>query len=154
MRILLAAALQALGTSGEPTLEERLAALRAVAASVHQRHQSERNPVRYALRYIADTIWPPHRAVFMVRAWSEAPRRAEALVRRHRPGARFVLMGHTHRPGVWRTGTGPVIVNTGTFCPPFGSLAVDLTPGQLKVRRIERQGGEFRAGATVAEFSL
>ena len=49
---------------------------------------------------------------------------------------------------------GVTVINTGAFCPPGGSYAVDLAAGKLTVRDIVRRGGEFRVGGIVAEFPL
>ncbi len=73
---------------------------------------------------------------------------------KHRPQARFVLIGHTHKPGVWRMPNGIVVINTGSFCRPFGALAADVTGGRLTVRKINFAAGQFRPGDTVEEFSL
>jgi predicted phosphodiesterase len=147
------AALAALPPGAERQLEARVGAFRRVAASLRQRHQAERHPVKYAYRFITDTIWPPLSAVAMLRAWRDLPGLAAALVREHRPRARFILVGHTHRPGVWTRGD-VVVINTGSFSPPFGGYLVDVTAGQLTVRRIESRGGAFHPGRTMAEFAL
>lgn len=154
VRRLIAAELATLPTTAREDLDSRLAVWRRVAASVPQRHQSERHRLKYALRFLADTVWPPLRGLEIIKVWRAEPARAAALVRRHRPRAKFVLLGHTHRPAITRTPEGIVVINTGSFCPPFGGFAVDLTPHQLIVRRIESRGGEFRAGAVLAEFAL
>lgn len=134
--------------------DHRIGILRRVAASIPQRHQSERNRLKYALHYLADTIWPPLRMVRVIRAWQLAPTRAAALAQRHRPAARFVLSGHTHRPGIWRMPSGVTVINTGSFCPPLGGYAIDLTDAKLVVRIIEARAGEFRVGGALAEFPL
>ncbi len=139
---------------GAALLEHRLAVLRRVAAAIPQRHQSERNLARYVLGFASDTLWPPHRLLRVLRAWRELPERAAALARDHRPRARFVVVGHTHRPGVWTTRSGTVVINTGSFGPLFGGLVAEVVPGALRVRRIVPRGGEFHAGAKVAEFPL
>lgn len=138
----------------ELPLEERLAIWRTVAASIPQRHQSERHPLRYAFRFAVDTVWPPTRMLQVLRAWQVEPERAVALARRHRPRARYVLLGHTHRPAIRPVPGGPVIINTGSFTAPFGGYAVDLAPPLLRVRRIERRGHEFHPGRVIAEFPL
>ncbi len=137
-----------------PELERRLAALRRVAAAIPQRHQSERNLARYLLGLASDTLWPPHRFRSVIRAWRELPRRAAALAREHRPQARFVVVGHTHRPGVWPTRSGVVVINTGSFGPLLGGMIVELSATALRVRRLERRRGEFHAGEKVAEYPL
>jgi predicted phosphodiesterase len=148
------AALAALPPGEADRLEGRLLAFRAVAASVPQLHQSERNPLKYALHFASDTVWPPQRALSILRAWRETPARAEAMTRRHRPGAAFVVIGHTHKPGVWRMPSGVVVVNTGSFCRPFGAMGAEVTPGKLTVHLVESRGGQFHRGANVAEYSL
>lgn len=139
---------------GRVTLDERFAIWRRVAASIPQRHQSERNRLKYAVQFAADTVWPPLRILRILRAWKAAPMLAARFAREHWPGAEFVVLGHTHRPGVWQPPGGPVIINTGSFCPPIGGLAVDVANTALQVRRIQRHAGEFHAGGLVAEFRL
>ncbi len=150
----IAAELRRLPEPDRADLDRRLAVFRQVAHSIPQRHQSEKNPWRYALRFLSDTIWPPHRVALIFRAWQVLPPRTFELVRRHRPRARFVLTGHIHRPGVWTSPRGLVSINTGSFVPPLGGYAVDIAPPALTVRRVELRRGEFHAGERVAEFPL
>lgn len=135
-------------------LDHRLAVFRRVAGSIPQRHQSEQNPLKHALHFLADSVWPPLRFLRVLRAWRQAPDRAAALVGRHRPNARFVVAGHTHRPGIWSTPGGITLVNTGSFCPPLGGFCVDVEPDRLVVRRVDARRGEFRTGESVAAFPL
>lgn len=127
---------------------------RRAAGEIPQRHQAERHGLKYALGYLGDTIWPPLRIVRVLRAWRQVPHRAAELVRRHGLGARFVVIGHVHRMGVWRPRGGPVLLNTGSFCPPSPAGCVDVTVERVVLRRVERRGAAFHAGASVAEFSL
>ena len=148
--------------TGQPTppslermpLHERIAIWRTIARSVAQRHQSERNPLKYALHFAVDTVWPPNRFLRIFRAWREEPSRATTLVRCHRPKAKYVILGHTHRPSIRQRPGGPVVINTGSFCPPLGGYAVELAHGLLRVRQVDYKADEFRAGRTVAEFPL
>ncbi|MBS0632935.1 MAG: metallophosphoesterase family protein [Verrucomicrobia bacterium] len=135
-------------------LEDRLGAIRRAAFGIPQRHQAERHGLKYAAGFLTDTVWPPLRVLRVLRAWREAPARAARLTLRHRPHARFFIMGHVHRPGAWRTRGGLIVLNTGSFCPPLGTAAVDLTPDRITLRRVERRRGEFRLGATLADFAL
>ena len=148
------AALASLPADRAERLEGRLQAFRMVAASIPQRHQSERNPIKYAVRLAGDTVWPPNRAVSILRAWRDAPERAAKLAERHRPAARVVLIGHVHKPGVTRTPSGTVVVNTGSFCPPFGAVAADITDSAVRVRRVEMARGAFRLGPVFEEIGL
>jgi predicted phosphodiesterase len=151
---LLAAGLAQVGPPAREQLASRLALWRTVSAQIPQRHQSEPHGLKYALHFMADTVWPPLRVLRILRAWRQTPALAEALTQRHRPRAKFIIIGHTHRPGVWRTRSGIVVINTGSFCPPVGGCAVDLSPTRLSVRRVERRRGEFHIGKSMAEFTL
>jgi predicted phosphodiesterase len=150
----IAAELQRLPLDLRHDLDQRLAVFRRVAMTLPQRHQSERHGLKYTLRFLADTIWPPHRALLILHAWRVMPQRASALAQRYRPQARFVVTGHTHRPGVWRTSAGVTVINTGSFTLPVRAAIVDLTGGLLRVRRVEQRAGEFRPGPILAEFPL
>jgi UDP-2,3-diacylglucosamine pyrophosphatase LpxH len=154
IRARIKAALAALPEGEARSLEGRLAAFRSVAASTPQLHQSETNPFRYAFRLASDSVWPPQRALAVLRAWREAPERAAALAREHRPRTRFVIMGHTHRAGIRRTASGITVINTGCFCSPSSALAAEVFPDGLRVRRVERRGDGFHPGPCVAEYSL
>jgi predicted phosphodiesterase len=64
------------------------------------------------------------------------------------------VVGHTHRPGVWRTPSGVVVINTGSFCRPFGAATAEVSADHLRVRRVEKRGDAFHPGRTLAEFPL
>ena len=150
----IAAALAALPATERDQLAARFAVWRRVAAAIPQRHQSETRGLRYAKQFARDTVWPPSRLWRILRAWHGEPSRATAFVQTHRPGAKFIALGHTHRPGFWRTSSGVTVINTGSFCRPLGGCAIDLVDDRVTVRRIESRGGVFRVGDPVAAFSL
>jgi len=150
----IAAGLAALTPAERDSFAAQAAIYRRVSAALPQRHQAERNLFKYVVSFIRDTFWPPTRFLHVLRAWREAPERAAALARQHWPEARFIILGHLHRPGIWQSRDGRVVINTGSFCPPFGACLVDLTPGRLVVRRIAARGGAFYPGRQVAEFAL
>jgi predicted phosphodiesterase len=148
------AALGALPADGSAGLEGVLGAFRAVEGAIPQRHQAESKALRYAISLARDTVWPPHRAFLMLKAWRQAPGRAAALAQSYRPRARCIVNGHTHRAGVWRTPSGVAVVNTGTFTWPFGAMTAEVSPGMVRVRRIESRRGGFHPGANVDEIPL
>ena len=135
-------------------LDPRLAVYRRVAASIPQRHQSERNGLKYTLGLLADTIWPPLRILRVLGAWRRAPGLAAALSQRYRPHAGFIVIGHIHRPGFWRMPNGVTVINTGSFGPPLGGWLVDVHPDRLTLRAIDQRQHEFHPGRIVAEFPL
>jgi len=154
LRERVAAGLAALPPNARDQLAARLAACHRAAATISQRHQSERHGLKYALGFITDTVWPPRRILLVLRAWREAPGRAAALVRRYGLPAKFFVMGHTHRLGVARAPDGLVVFNTGSFCPPGRVGCVDITADRISLHRIERRGSELRVGSTLADFAL
>ncbi len=153
IRQLLAKELAALTPAARDQLDARLGVYRRVAATIPQRHQSERNRLKYTLGFMKDTVWPPDRVLRVLGAWRRGPGLAANLARRHRPAARFAIIGHIHHPGFWHQ-EGVTVLNTGSFCPPLGGCVIDVTPDHLALRRIIEKHGELRLGRTVAEFAL
>jgi predicted phosphodiesterase len=153
MRKLLAREFAAMTPGERMQLDLRLAAFRRVCACVPQRHHSERNPLLYTFGLLADIAWPT-RTLAVLRAWRQTPALATAFLRTHRPHARFLLTGHTHRPGVFHAPGGLTVINTGSFCAPATACAVDLTAEKLILRRIVGNDGGFRVGETLATFAL
>lgn len=148
------AALAELPASERTKLAHRFAIWRRVAGSIPQRHQSEPRRLKYALQFAADTVWPPLRVVRILRAWRDYPALVAHFAAHHWPRAKFVVVGHTHRPGVWRSPGGATVINTGSFCPPLGGCAVDVGPNRLVVRAVSRRRDEFRPGDVIADFPL
>lgn len=154
VRLRLAEEFSALSPAQQADINHRLGAYRRAAAKIPQRHQAERDGLKYAIGYLGDTIWPPSRLLRILSTWRETPELAALLVHKHRPQARFFIMGHTHRAGAWHTKRGPVIINTGSFCHPFGACLIDVSEGSIELRRILRRGISFVPGKSLAKFKL
>ncbi len=75
--------------------------------------------------------------------WHVVPSLAAAFAERHAPDARYLVLGHTHHPGVWRIGP-RVILNTGSFGFPGRPRAVIVDDGELSFVRILRRNGSYR----------
>lgn len=135
-------------------LEHRFIVHRRAAASLAQRHQSEKNTLKYVLGFTADTVWPPTRFLHILRAWREAPQRAAELLRKENSPARVFVMGHTHRLGARQGPNGLTVLNTGSLCPPCIAGVVDVSEDHATLRRIERRGREFVLGATLTKIAL
>lgn len=105
------------------------------------------------LRMAMRELWPPWRCLRILRFWMETPARAAGLARMFRPDARFVMIGHTHNPGVWNV-DGRVIVNTGAYLPFSRRLAVRIDDQQVRVHRVSRRGKDFRLGRNLKVFPL
>jgi predicted phosphodiesterase len=132
---------------------ERLAAGKRACAQVQLPHDPHPRDLWQRVLLTARIFWPPQCTLAMIRAWHELPDRAAVFAREFRPGSRFVVVGHTHRPGVW-VRPGSVVINTGSFRPPFGCYAVDVSPEWVVVRQVRHQQGSFSLGRVVASFAL
>jgi predicted phosphodiesterase len=139
---------------GGISFAERIGIWRQVAASIPQRHQSERRALQYAWRFAVDTIVPPDRVLKILGAWRREPQLAAELAQAHFPSARYIVLGHTHRPAIRKARNGVIAINTGSFCAPFGGFAVDVFPDALRVRRIQYRRRMFHPGRLIAEFPL
>jgi predicted phosphodiesterase len=64
------------------------------------------------------------------------------------------MIGHTHKPGYWRMEGGVVVINTGSFCPPFGAIAADVEAGRVTLRKVDFKRGQFHPGRALAEFQV
>jgi predicted phosphodiesterase len=129
-------------------------AVRRAAASIPQRHQAEKNPLKYAVGFVADTIWPPTRVLKVLQAWRETPARAASFLEQYAYPARFFIMGHTHRLGFTKLPGRAVLINTGSLCPPGEAGVVDVSADRISLRRVFKRAGEFRLGETIAAFAL
>lgn len=136
------------------SLTERYALWRRVAVAIPQRHQAEPNRLKYLFRFATDTVWPPQRPFRIIHIWRTEAERGAAFARRHLAQAKFLVLGHTHRPHISRTASGVTVINTGAYCRPFKPYAVDVTADRLVVREIVVRAGEYRLGGTAGEFAL
>lgn len=153
--ILRRAQVEAVAAAGNPTtLEGRLQAMRQACHAVKDfgPRSYHLNSVRSVVGFFQE-VWPLWRPLRMLSCWAQTPSRARALAERHRPRARFVVVGHTHRAGVWRTG-GRLVINTGSFLPLSGRLAVDLIRDEIVVRRIIHRNGHFYPGKELVRRPL
>lgn len=145
--------LASLAPAERDILESRLGACKRACAQLQLLHDPlPRGPWQRMVRAVR-VFWPPRRTLAMMRAWRELPQRVAAVVHCYRPAARFAIVGHTHLPGVWFR-DGVVVINTGSFSPPLGGYAVDVSPEEVVVRRVRHAAGCFSLGRVVASFAL
>ncbi len=78
--------------------------------------------------------------------WKIAPGLAAEFVKTHAPDARFILVGHTHHPGVWEI-DGRVVINTGSYGFPGRPRAVMLDDSTLSVWPIRLRRGLYELGS-------
>ena len=140
-----------LGADAFLDFEKRLKASKRAAQSIELHRPRMRRDSLSVLRTILRECWPPWRPFQVFHSWVVTPQRAESLARVFRPQARFVLIGHTHFSGCWKRGP-RMIINTGSFLPLSGRMAVDIDGTKLLVRPILVDRGIFRAGEPLMEF--
>ena len=97
--------------------------------------------------------WPPNRLVNMVSTWTNTHVNAINLVRVYRPHARIIVVGHTHFPGIWHR-QGYTVINTGSYLPVLGRLAVDFEGGYVTTRKVVFRGGRFHLGRVLSRIPL
>ncbi|MEM6910708.1 MAG: metallophosphoesterase [Verrucomicrobiota bacterium] len=144
-------ALRSLGPEGLPAsldpLLRRLQETRARARAIKPLSRERGMGFRLWQRFRPDRQWQ----IFL--AIAQGSRRAMQFLQHFAPEARVMLSGHTHWASVFQQGSRS-IVNTGAFTVPSRSLVVDLQGSLVRVREVERAGGEFRLGRDRAEIDL
>ncbi len=140
--------------SGPP---ERLSAyleLYKRASSMAHKLESTYNPSLWGkTKIFLHQAWPPTRPFKILRSWRQAPDRAVSLASRFSLQPDFIVIGHTHQPGIWRRGP-QTVINLGSFFPWPGALCVDIVGDELIVRSIAKRQPRVAIGQVVARFPL
>lgn len=145
-------ALAQLGPDDLMSFEKRLLATKRTSIKLQLMERPvTKHSAAPELRVLVQQFWPPHRPFMILHAWLQTPTLAARLCDLFRPNARYVIVGHTHYPGVWRRG--PVtVINTGSFVLHFGALAVILDGESVEIRKVQRQKEGFALGKRIARF--
>jgi predicted phosphodiesterase len=100
-------------------------------------------------------LWPPTRPLRIFRSWRKAPRLAIDAMKRYRPEARIMVMGHTHRPFIFEE-DGRVVVNTGAYFSMAARSVVDVSfkDQEAIVRQVQRNQERFLPGAECGRYSF
>ena len=103
---------------------------------------------------VAGELWPPRRPLAVLRTWWGFQNDAKAFAEEFRPEARFIIMGHTHFPGIWQRGELRVI-NTGAFFIMLNARMAEIEGGELSVHAIKRgREGNFVRGREKKRFTV
>ena len=92
-------------------------------------------------------------AATILRAWREMIPFAMQFADSYAPEAKFLIMGHTHKPGIWQS-DGRIIINTGSVGGVFGARVVRLENDTLKIHAVKKRNGRYVAGKTIAQFQV
>ncbi|HKB92101.1 MAG TPA: metallophosphoesterase [Opitutaceae bacterium] len=147
------AALAARTEAEQNSLEGKLEAAKEIMRTLEESRHLPAGGFLRRIQGFAMKLWPPWTPLLMLYAWWDLPHRGMVFLRKFRPAAQFLIIGHTHFPGVW-TREGLTIINTGAYMHPFGPLAVDIEPERLTVRKVIGRSGKFELGPIVAQFEL
>lgn len=142
-----AAEAQAGGFENARTLEARAELAKAYARAFHPR------PRRFTgflgkLETISHAAWPPTTPLAILDIWKNGPERVARWMEKFTPRAKVLVMGHTHRAGMWQR-RGRWVINTGAFHPFTRPHFVESEPGRLRLVEIEHRHGAFRPGRTI-----
>lgn len=134
-------------------LASRLAALRRATLAYDVEHVTAPPGIIGSFVHFVETTWPPWRPFYILKSWAEVPARAEAFAREFRPKLRFLIIGHTHKAGIWRRGN-LTIINTGTLMRGFNRQAILFEDGKLSVRHIDYRKKKFQLGKAIQRFPI
>lgn len=114
----------------------------------------EYNPTMWGkVKIFVHQAWPPTTPFRVMKSWSEVPARARSLVARFGLAPKFIVIGHSHNPGVWKRGN-QTVINLGSFFPWPGARCIDIDENTLKVRKIRKRQNDVKVGRTIASFDL
>jgi predicted phosphodiesterase len=145
--------LDELGPAGFTDFEKRLLASKRTSLRLQMIEEPTPSGRLPFLELINRHLWPPTRPFKILNAWIKTPGLTDELARVFRPQARFVVIGHTHWPGVWKRDK-RLIINCGSFFPRFGTRAVLLDRSALEVRALSTQTERFALGRCHGRFKI
>lgn len=112
------------------------------------------NPTLWGkLKIFLHQAWPPTTPFVILKCWKESPDRAIALAERFDLSPKFIIVGHTHNPGVWRRGD-QIVFNLGSCFPWPGARCIDIEGDTLTFRRLIKRRRSIKLGAALACFHL
>jgi len=92
------------------------------------------------LIWAALEFWPPRRSLGVLSVWQVSPHLARDVLRRFRPDAECLIMGHTHRRQVALHHPRHYL-NTGAFSSGLGKYMVEVLHDQLWIYKIRKRDG-------------
>jgi len=148
-------ALRKMPQESRSTLEGQLASTREAMAELANGNSCENNNGSF-LNCIQRLQWwlaKPRRGWAIIQAWKKMPSMAAKFTAQYADEAKFIIIGHTHRAGVWQVAD-KIVVNTGSFAGFGQPVIVHFTDGKLLVQKLARRQNKFFPEKTIANFSL
>lgn len=131
------------GLASEPSPDDPLKHRLDVAKHVGHHEfvemiEAGRSPTKWS------TLLRPWAVARVIYYWYELPRLAAQLAETCVPSAQVILLGHSHRQGVWQF-NGRTVINTGAYAFPGKPYRVELQGDRMVVQQIRRTPGGFAA---------
>lgn len=147
--------LESLPQLSRDTLDASAQSARAATLEIQRQHLNYLSecPVRSAIFPKTHKFRTLLRVATVLRSWKNTPKLGAKFLERYAPQAKFLIMGHTHRSGVWQR-DGRVIINTGSIKNPRRALLPRLENNILKIYRIRQYKKQFIQGPLVEEFVI
>ena len=89
----------------------------------------------------------------ILRAWKQFPKLSADWIATYAPKSKFVVVGHTHRAGIWEY-EGRVYINMGCFGFPSYPLAVVIENDTLQCFRVSKKNNLFYLGQDRGSWQL
>jgi predicted phosphodiesterase len=143
-----------LANRSEPESLDELLLLTKRCALVASRYDPKmRRGLLARLELISRFARKPWRIAITLRYWANAVHAAHVLRNQFRPASRLMLIGHTHRPGVWQL-RDLILVNTGSFQPLSRPLVVVLEADHAFVYQVVQRASRFERGRVLHRIRL
>ncbi|QDU63272.1 UDP-2,3-diacylglucosamine hydrolase [Planctomycetes bacterium Pan216] len=150
-RVLLAEHHRLLGGGPEPDdLDEalRLTKRSALVGSIYDDEVRAKAGWWARFMFVGRFALQPWRVPMALIYWANVSHYATVTQRRFRPDSKLMLIGHTHRPGVWQHHDF-TLVNTGSFHPMSKPLLVRMNENEAVVLSTRRRGDHFEPGSVL-----
>ncbi len=140
--------------TGRPEdLHAYLAQFKQVSIDAHKLEDGYNPTLWGKTKILLHQAWPPTTPFKILSCWRQVPDRAISLAKRFGLDHKFIVVGHTHNPGVWQR-DGRIVINLGAYFPWPGARCIDIDGRQLVVRKISKRNNRIALGKAIATFQL
>jgi UDP-2,3-diacylglucosamine pyrophosphatase LpxH len=123
----------------------------SLVATLHE--ETNRKGLAARMDMVGRFLVQPWRIAITLNYWANVARYCSRLRTRHRPQARLMLIGHTHRAGVWPN-RDFTLVNTGSFQPLSQALVARLDERRVIVRQAVLRANAYQMGRELYDMPL
>lgn len=125
----------------------------SLIGTVYDHHTVKRAGLWARSVFVGRFVKEPWRIPRTLLYWGNIARYSGRLHARFRPDAKLMLIGHTHRPGVWRH-RDFTLVNTGSFQPMSRPLLVSIHDRRATIFSTKYRRGEYRTTRALHHVDL